>query len=57
MNENNVVFRYFNGKPIRENSKNILDQYYTKQETAKKLFNKAQEIINKYEIIRMILLG
>jgi hypothetical protein len=44
-----ISFHYVNGKPIKVNSKNVLDEYFTKPDVAKDLFNKTQEIIGKYE--------
>ncbi len=44
-----VNFRYVNGKNMKSNGKNLLDQYFTKQEVAKNLYEKAQSVILKYE--------
>ncbi|MDR1726124.1 MAG: hypothetical protein LBR28_07030 [Bacteroidales bacterium] len=41
--------RYVNGNLMKENTTNVLDQYFTKTELAKTLFNKTQNIISKYE--------
>ncbi|MBR5192477.1 MAG: SAM-dependent methyltransferase [Clostridia bacterium] len=40
---------YVNGKIMKENINNKLDQYYTKREISKDLFNKTKSIISKYE--------
>lgn len=40
---------YVNGKKMQENKNNFFDKYFTKQEIAKSLFQKAKEIISKYE--------
>ena len=45
--ENNV--KYVNGKEMKINSKNILDQYFTKQDIAKKLIEKTKKVLLKYE--------
>jgi hypothetical protein len=42
-------YRYVNGNLMKENSENLLDQYFTKKELAETLFNKAKEVISKYE--------
>jgi hypothetical protein len=42
-------FKYVNGNKMKQNEKNILDKYFTKEEVAKILVNKAKEIITKYE--------
>ena len=47
LKENNI--KYVNGKKMKINSKNILDQYFTKQEIAKKLIEKTKKVILKYE--------
>jgi hypothetical protein len=41
--------RYVNGKAMKLNRSNLLDQYFTKPIVAKNLFEKAKEIIKKYE--------
>jgi hypothetical protein len=41
--------RYVNGKAMKLNRSNLLDQYFTKPIVAKNLFKKAKEIIKKYE--------
>jgi len=48
-----MPLRYVNGKQMKLNSGNILDQYFTKQEVAEKLFEKAKEIIKKYDADRL----
>ncbi|WP_181882664.1 MULTISPECIES: SAM-dependent methyltransferase [unclassified Helicobacter] len=48
-NEN--LLKYVNGGAMRENKNNKFDEYFTKPEVAKALFNKAQKIISKYENI------
>ena len=40
---------YVNGKLMKENTKNPNDQYFTKPEVAKYLYEKAKEIIQNYE--------
>ncbi len=40
---------YVNGKVMKENINNKLDQYYTKREVSKYLFEKTIEIISKYD--------
>ncbi|MDR1544768.1 MAG: hypothetical protein LBS50_10275 [Prevotellaceae bacterium] len=42
-------FRYVNGNLMKENSGNLLDQYFTNKELAQNLFAKTHEIISKYE--------
>ncbi|MDR2292497.1 MAG: hypothetical protein LBE11_03385 [Prevotellaceae bacterium] len=42
-------FRYVNGNLMKENSSNLLDQYFTDKELAQNLFAKTHEIISKYE--------
>lgn len=37
---------------MKENSKNKLDQYFTKRDIAEKLFNISIEVISKYENIK-----
>ncbi|MDR0927255.1 MAG: SAM-dependent methyltransferase [Ignavibacteria bacterium] len=41
--------RYVNGNLMKENSENILDQYFTKKELAQSLYQKTFDIISKYE--------
>lgn len=41
--------RYVNGNEMKENSSNALDQYFTKPSVALKCFQKACEVIKKYE--------
>ncbi len=41
--------RYVNGNEMKENSSNVLDQYFTKPSVALKCFQKACEVIKKYE--------
>ncbi|GAA8874476.1 hypothetical protein HpEKA26_13020 [Helicobacter pylori] len=41
--------RYANGNEMKENSSNVLDQYFTKPSVALKCFQKACEVIKKYE--------
>ncbi len=48
-NEN--LLKYANGGVMRENKNNRFDEYFTKPEVAKALFNRTQEIISKYENI------
>lgn len=43
------ALRYVNGKMMRINNDNPLDQYFTKDHIAKKLYLRAIEIISKYE--------
>jgi len=43
--------RYVNGKKMLVNKKNILDQYFTKNHIAEKLFEKTKNIISQYEKI------
>lgn len=47
----NNEFRYANGKIMKSNEKNKLDQYYTKPEIAKELFEKTVKIISKFDNI------
>ena len=42
-------FRYVNGNLMKENTNNLLDQYFTKKELAETLFTKTQKIIAQYE--------
>lgn len=48
-NISNISFRYINGKSMKANDNNLLDQYFTKPEIAKNLYKKTKEIISKYE--------
>ncbi len=41
--------RYANGNEMKENSSNVLDQYFTKPSVALKCFQKACEVIKKHE--------
>ncbi|GAA9233491.1 hypothetical protein HpHA215_09130 [Helicobacter pylori] len=41
--------RYVNGNEMKEKSSNVLDQYFTKPSVALKCFQKACEVIKKYE--------
>jgi hypothetical protein len=45
----NNEFRYVNGNLMKENSNNLLDQYFTNKDLAKELFIKTNQIITKYE--------
>jgi len=42
-------YRYVNGNSMKENSDNILDQYFTNKELAQSLYEKTSQIISKYE--------
>jgi hypothetical protein len=42
-------YTYVNGNIMKINTKNVLDQYFTKQEVAEELFEKTKKIILKYE--------
>ncbi|PIP54778.1 MAG: SAM-dependent methyltransferase [Bacteroidetes bacterium CG23_combo_of_CG06-09_8_20_14_all_32_9] len=42
-------FRYVNGNLMKENSDNLLDQYFTNRELAKSLYQKTYDFIIKYE--------
>ncbi|GHV13235.1 hypothetical protein AGMMS49938_07480 [Fibrobacterales bacterium] len=42
-------FRYVNGNLMKQNSDNLLDQYFTKKELASYLYDKANEVISEYE--------
>lgn len=50
---NNTLFgkelRYVNGNPMKENTTNVLDQYFTNKDLAKSLYKKTYEIIKIYE--------
>lgn len=46
-----MSLKYTNGNDMRPNIKNPLDEYFTKPEISKKLYEKAREIISKYEKI------
>ena len=41
--------KYANGKIMKVNKKNLLDQYYTKKEVAEDLYKKARNIISKFD--------
>jgi hypothetical protein len=41
--------KYVNGNVMKENTNNLLDQYFTNKELAENLYSKAQNIIKKYE--------
>ena len=43
------ILQYVNGKVMKENTDNVDDEYYTKPSAAKKCFEKAIEIISKYD--------
>ncbi len=45
----NNEFRYVNGNLMKENSNNLLDQYFTNKDLAKELFIKISLMISKYE--------
>ena len=40
-------FKYVNGNTMKVNTNNILDQYFTKQDIANKLFEKSCAIISQ----------
>ncbi len=42
--------RYANGNEMKENSSNVLDQYFTKPSVALKCFQKACEVIKNTKI-------
>ena len=44
-----MSLKYVNGKTMKENNNNKLDQYYTKREVSKALFEKTVDLISKYE--------
>ena len=46
-----MPLKYVNGNEMKSNKKNLLDQYFTKKDIAKKLFLKAKDIISKYDNI------
>ena len=41
--------RYVNGNLMKENSNNLLDQYFTNKELANSLYQKTLDVIQKYE--------
>ena len=41
--------KYVNGNMMKENTNNLLDQYFTNKELASNLYSKTQNIIKKYE--------
>jgi hypothetical protein len=43
------VPKYVNGSLMKINTQNVLDQYFTSPDTAQSLYQKAQNIIKKYE--------
>ena len=43
--------KYVNGKVMKQNKKNLLDQYFTKPEIAKKLYKQARKVISKFDKI------
>jgi hypothetical protein len=45
----NNEFRYVNGNLMKENSNNLLDQYFTNKDLARELFIKTSQIIAQYE--------
>ncbi len=49
--KNSIIkeFKYVNGSKMKINTNNILEQYFTKKEVAKELFNTTCNIISKYE--------
>jgi hypothetical protein len=42
-------YRYVNGNKMKENSENLLDQYFTNKELAESLYAKTKNIISEYE--------
>lgn len=40
---------FVNGNVMKDNSDNLLDQFFTKEAVAKELYHKAQDIISRYE--------
>ncbi|MDR3244592.1 MAG: SAM-dependent methyltransferase, partial [Elusimicrobiota bacterium] len=44
-----MVLNYVNGKSMKLNHNNILDQYFTKHLVAEKLFKEAKQIVSSYE--------
>lgn len=44
-----LPFKYVNGRDMKINEFNLLDQYFTKEHIAKYLYNKSREVILKYE--------
>ena len=42
-------YRYVNGNKMKENSENLLDQYFTNKELAQNLYAKTKNIISQYE--------
>ncbi|MCL2040010.1 MAG: hypothetical protein FWG85_06240, partial [Bacteroidetes bacterium] len=41
--------KYVNGNMMKENTNNLLDQYFTNKELASNLYSKTKSIIKKYE--------
>ncbi len=48
-NTKDMCFKYVNGNTMKINKNNELDQYFTKKDIAKNLYQKTQNIISKYE--------
>lgn len=46
---NNIGLKYVNGNDMKTNQDNLLDQFFTKDEIAENLYQKARSIITKYE--------
>ena len=46
-----MQLKYVNGNNMKENAANHFDEYFTKPEVAKYLYDKTKEIISKYENI------
>ena len=44
-----IDLKYVNGNSMKINASNVLDQYFTKELVAKNLYEKAKNIIAKYE--------
>lgn len=43
------TLKYVNGGSMRKNQGNVFDEYFTKPEISKILFEKTKEIISQYE--------
>lgn len=49
--KNDKELKYVNGKKMKKNNKNLLDQYFTKPEIAKELYKTTRKIISRFDKI------
>lgn len=46
-----MSLKYVNGRTMKQNHSNVFDEYFTKPEVSKMLFEKTKKVISKYENI------